>query len=129
MNVYRSHKELVSDMVRCRKWIQGALDKGNDTHDFEHIVQGVLAGDMQFWANDRCCAVTEIVVYPKKKVIHGFLVGGNLDGLSELHENAIKWAKELGCTDFTMLGRRGWLKVMPEYGWEDLNQNVMVKRL
>jgi len=120
---------ILTDLLRCHKWIQAALDKGNDTHDFEHIVQGVLNGQMQFWHNNTCCVVTEVIDYPKKRVLHLFLAGGDLNGIRDLEQNALTWAKSINCTDFTLSGRKGWLRELKKDGWEDLNQHVMKKRI
>ena len=38
------------ELLKCRKWIQLALDKGGDTHDFVDIVDGVISGHMQLWS-------------------------------------------------------------------------------
>ena len=41
------------ELLKCRKWIQSALDKGGDTHDFVDIVDGVMSGHMQLWSGER----------------------------------------------------------------------------
>ena len=120
---------MINEFQRCSHWIQAALDKGNDTHDIEHIFDGLVRGDFQFWANKECCVITEVIDYPKKRVLHIFLAGGSLEAISDLEEDAIKWAKSIGCTDFTLSGRKGWLRALRDNGWEDLNQHQMVKRI
>lgn len=120
---------LERDVLRCKPWIEAALAKGNDTHDFIHIVDGVIAGQFQFWANDTSCVITEVIDYPKKRVLHVFLAGGDLAGIRQIEPNAIEWAKSIGCTDFTLSGRKGWLRELKSDGWKDLNQHNMVKRI
>ena len=71
------------DLLRCKEWIQSALDKGGDTHSFIDVVEGVLSGHMQLWSGEKGCAVTEIVCYPNKKVLHVFLAGGKLEQISK----------------------------------------------
>ena len=67
---------MTEELIRCRHWIQLALEKGGDTHDFVDIVDGVISGHMQLWSGERGCCVTEILVYPNKKILHVFLAGG-----------------------------------------------------
>lgn len=61
--------------------------------------------------------VTEIVVYPRKKVFHVFLAGGTLQELIDFHEPAIEWAKAQGCSGMTLSGRFGWEKALASSGW------------
>ena len=107
------------DILRCRDWIQSALDKGGNTHDYIHVVESVLKGEMQLWAGKDGCAVTEIVVYPNKKVLHVFLAGGKLEQITDMHDNAVQWAKTQGCVGMTIAGRPGWKKILDKYGWKE----------
>ena len=68
---------ITEDLMRGKAWIESALKKGGNTHDFKDIVDGVMSGDFQLWMGSNGCAVTEIVVYPNKKVLHVFLAGGD----------------------------------------------------
>jgi hypothetical protein len=107
------------ELIRCKEWIQSALDKGGNTHDFIDVVEGVLKGSMQLWSGEKGCAVTEIVVYPKKKVLHVFLAGGKLEQITDMHADAVKWAKTQGCQGMTIAGRPGWKKILDKYGWKE----------
>ena len=118
--------KMLDELIRCRKWIESALDKGGNTHDFKDIVDGVIAGTMQLWANEKACAITEIVVYPNKKVFHVFLAGGKMKEVLELHDNSIEWAKAQGCEGMTLSGRKGWKKALESRGWQP-HQTVMAK--
>ena len=66
-------KGIVEKMIDCREWIESALEYSGGTHDFKDIVDGVIAGDMQFWEAPKGCAITEVIIFPKKKVLHIFL--------------------------------------------------------
>ena len=110
--------EITGELLRCEKWIQDALDVGGNTHDFRHIVDSVISGHMQLWAGEKGCAVTEIVVYPNKKVLHVFLAGGEMQQITDMEEDAVKWAKAQGCSGMTLAGRFGWKKVLKDYGWK-----------
>ena len=119
---------LHNELKRCEKWIQDALDRGPPTHDFIHIVDLVSTGRMQLWANETSCVVTEIQDFPKMRVLHLFLAGGSLEGIRDLEENALKWSKSVGCTAWTLAGRKGWERALKDNGWEVANR-FMIKRL
>jgi len=111
---------VIYELDRCRDWIQAALDVGGNTHDFSDIVEGVLKGSMQLWAGETGCAITEIVVYPKKKVLHVFLAGGDMGQIIDFQESAIQFGKMNGCEAMTLSGRRGWTKVLNKHGWVEV---------
>lgn len=105
------------DFERYRDWIQAALDHGGNTHTFEDIVHGITIGRLQLWPAPRGCAVTEIVVYPQKKVLNLFLAGGELEQFFDMYEDAAAWGRSQGCTAMTLSGRLGWERVMKPRGW------------
>ena len=109
---------LGEELSRCRGWIEDALEYCNGTHIFEDVVKAIAESRMQLWPAPRGCMVTEIVVYPRKKVLNIFLAGGELDQLLDMNEDITAWAKAQGCTGGTMIGRVGWKKVLEPMGWK-----------
>lgn len=108
------------ELQRCRPWIEAALEYSGGTHSFSDVVQGLVEGRMQLWPAERGCIVTEIVQYPKKKVLHVFLGGGELDQILDMHEDVIRWAKAEGCVGLTMSGRLGWKRPLAKHGWRPI---------
>ena len=110
-------------LMRGKDWIESALKKGGETHDFKDIVDGVLSGHMQLWMGTNGCAVTEIIVYPNKKVLHVFLAGGDkgygIKQITDMHDDAMAWSKQQGCDGMTVAGRKGWKKVLQSRGWSE----------
>ena len=60
----------LSELERCRGWIDAALEYGGGTHIYEDIVEAIVEGRMQLWPAKDSCLITEIIVYPRKKVLH-----------------------------------------------------------
>ena len=109
---------VTEELVRCRQYIDDALDYSGGTHTFDDIVLGVLSYRYQFWPLDDSCCITEIIEYPRKKVFHVFLAGGRLEQITALNEPFAKFAKANGCSSLTIAGRKGWEKVLNKLGWE-----------
>lgn len=101
-----------------RHHIEAALAYSGGTHDFDDVKQSILEGRMQLWPAPRGCAVTEIVVYPKKKVLHVFLAAGEMDQIIEMIDSAVSWGKTQECTSMTIAGRPGWARVLAPYGYK-----------
>jgi len=115
--------KLEEELIRCREWIQSALNKGGNTHEFKDIVDGIISGNMQLWLGANGCAITEIVVYPNKKVLHVFLASGDkglgIEQITDMHDDAIEFGKQQGCVGMTVTGRKGWKKVLQSRGWSE----------
>jgi hypothetical protein len=101
-----------------RGQIERALAYSGGTHLFEDVVEGVAAGRMQMWPNGDSVAVTEIIEYPRKKVLHVFLAAGRMSDLTDMIDAAFEWGKAYGCTAMTMAGRHGWRRVLARHGWQ-----------
>jgi len=103
---------------QIREWINDALEYSAGTHTFDDVLDGIRAGRMQLWPAERGCAVTEIVVYPQKKVLHVFLAAGEMDQLFDMIDEAAEWGRRQGCTSMSLAGRLGWQRAMKPLGWE-----------
>lgn len=96
-----------------------ALLIGGNTHTRQDIADGIANGRYQYWGDDQCCLVTEIVDYPQKRVLHLFIAAGNLTKLLDEYLPQVKeFAKEHGCSSLTSVSRKGFLKRFPAYGFK-----------
>ena len=117
--------EFHPEFERCRKHIEAALEYTGGTHDIIDIYEGLYKGTMQLWPAKDSCLVTEIINYPKKKVLNVFLGGGDLTEILSMHDDVISWAKQQGCTALNMTGRFGWKKPLAKHGWEPMHTSYV----
>jgi len=104
-------------LEQCKPWIEAALEYSGGTHTYQDIVDGIGEARFQLWPAPRGCLVTEIVVYPRKKVLNVFLGGGELEQLADMHKDVIAWSQAQGCTAATITGRKGWERAFKKHGW------------
>lgn len=97
--------------------IERALKYSGGTHSFDDVKAGILSGYMQIWPAERGVAVTEIISYPRRKVLNVFLAAGEMDQLLDMIDAATDWGRSQGCNAMTMTGRKGWLKILGAQGW------------
>ena len=102
--------EWVPEFKRCRQWIENALEYSNETFNIIDIADGMAHGDLQLWPAEKGVIVTQITSYPRKKVIHCFLAGGEMDDVMKLEKDVVRWGKSQGCQAITLVGRPGWAK-------------------
>ena len=101
-----------------RDKIDAALKYSGGTHLFEDVANAVAKGDMQMWCNGETVAITEVLVYPQKKVLHVFIGSGKREDLFEMIDSAWTWGQGIGCTAMTLAGRKGWMKLMSKFGFK-----------
>lgn len=116
---------ITEEFNRCRPHIEAALEYSGGTHDIIDIYEGIYKGTMQLWPAEKSCLVTEIIVYPKKKVLNIFLGGGDLTEILDMHDDVINWAKAQGCEALNMTGRFGWKKPLAAHGWEPMHSSYV----
>ena len=107
--------------------IQKAIDRGQGEYEAGDILAFLLSRDMQLWVSDdlEAAAVTQIIVYPRRKVCSVLLVGGC--GLHQWKNTKVieTWAAAQGCELMRAHGRRGWHRAV---GWQEV-YTVAEKRL
>ena len=101
-----------------RKHIEAALEYSGGTHTFDDVAKMIYEGRLQIWPAPRGCAITEIVDYPQKRVLHCFAAAGEMDQILDMIDSAIAWGKTQGCTSLTLSGRLGWQRVLDKHGFK-----------
>lgn len=107
-----------AEWYRCKPWIEAALQYAEGTHTIEDIENGIEAGTFQFFCSRNSAVVTEILNYPRKKVLNYFLIGGDLDELiKEIEPPVSAWAKTEGCSLVVGIGRKGFERAFRDSGF------------
>jgi hypothetical protein len=88
----------------------------------EELRDDTLAGVYSVWASGTETQVfvivfTRLIDYPCGRILQCFLALGNSleDCLPSLSATLEKMANDLGCVECEIIGRRGWLKLLPEF--------------
>jgi hypothetical protein len=107
---------LSSEEKRAR--FQKALDRGGNTHTIDDVVAMVNTGHAMFWEKGDGVVVTELVTFPRLKVVRYWLVAGALDDVLALQNDIDTWARFNGCQMATASGRKGWGRAAASSGWK-----------
>lgn len=105
-----------SEMIRK---LAKALELGGGVYTLDEILRSIHSGKMQGHVNGETWAVTEVQNFPRQKVVHILLVVGTLEEAIQLENEIITWAKSIGVTRLTAIGRDGWWKVRTP-GWGEV---------
>lgn len=97
----------------AKHWGEGSTDEA---------LRRVAAGEAHLWTMPNGAAVSEI-----NRSFHTWLAGGERSELLALHPHAEAWARQNGCDRMTILGRKGWERVMAPLGYRPVR--LLVKDL
>jgi len=105
-----------------KDWLEKAVWHGNGELLTEDLYAFCLQSRMQLWIsvnNDYvpCGAcVTEVIDYPRKRVIRIIALGGkDFRILMETGSQALEqWAKKIGASAIEVIGRKGWLRFLKD---------------
>ena len=113
-------------------WLKNVEEYSGGRLTLETLVDRLADGKMQLWVvkGERPVAavVTEVTEYPNIKYCLIVLAsGGNAKSwVRPVIDELERWAKHNGCNATELLGRRAWLKLLPEY---KIERYLLVKEL
>ena len=95
--------------------LQRALDRAGNTHSIEDVKAALDSGKARLWHNRGSFGVTEILQLPQKRVCRIWLAWGDMAALAEMESAVVEWARQNGCSEIRINGRRGWARVWKTY--------------
>lgn len=97
--------------------IEKALARGG-THTWEDVRDGLRAGRCQIFDSESGVWITEVMDTPLKRILHCWVVAGELPGVMALQKNVEDFARAHDCQTITAEARTGWKHVAKAYGWK-----------
>lgn len=121
MNVHDNTAAMLRKMER-------ALREGGGTHTLDDLLEEIRAGSKQSFVYGSTWAITQVLDFPRKRVLELFMVVGFGCELAILEEKIINFGKEIGADFIRTQGRRGWKNKAREMGWKNTH-NIFIKEL
>lgn len=110
------------------KKLERVLDRMGGVYTTQDILTAVRANKMQMFSEGDSIAVTQIVQYPRAKVLDILIVIGNLEQARKLHDRVLAFATEIGASIVQAYGRFGWIEDAKKRGWEIKARNFVYQR-
>jgi hypothetical protein len=111
-------QSILDELRRCRLWIEAALEYTGGTHTFDDVCHMVMIGRVKFWPQPESFLITEVLDYPRIKVYHVWLAGGDLQEITGTLPAVVAAARDAQCQTVSCAGRQGWTKVLAKLGWK-----------
>lgn len=108
--------------------LQDALDRMGNTHSLEDIIALIQNGEMQSFVEGDTWAVTQLIDFPRRRVLEVFLVVGDMDAALKLYDQVMAFAQASGSDIVRCYARDGWGKWAKPRGWTN-GQRVFVKEI
>jgi hypothetical protein len=107
------------DWRRCAPLIEAALEHQGGGYAIEDVLEGVRAGEFQFWAGKWSAVITEFIDQPHAKALNFWLLGGDLGELLKMEPSIVAFAKAHGCQRVQGGGVHvGWARVLAKAGYQ-----------
>ena len=94
--------------------IRRALDYDPSPHSLADVAEQLRSGKAQAWQEGDGLILTQVL---DGGVLNYWIAAGKMADVLALIPRIEAWARERGCTQATMTGRRGWSKVLTGLGW------------
>jgi hypothetical protein len=111
-----------------RAKLREALERAGDLYSIDDILERIRDGRMQAHVSRETIAVTEISVYPKRRVVTIILLAGDLSDGEDLHEQVFAFARKLKCDAVVAQGRVGWARLAKSHGWKTVSTNMVFRK-
>jgi hypothetical protein len=105
-----------------------ALERAGGLYELSDILERIEDGRMQAHVSRETVAVTEISVYPRRRVLTIILLAGDLADGESLHAQVLDFARKVECDAIIAQGRHGWARLAKSHGWKTVSQNMVFRK-
>jgi hypothetical protein len=105
-----------------------ALARAGDLYSLDDLLERIADGRMQAHVSHETIAVTEISVYPKRRVLTIIILVGDLDDGESLHAQVLAFARKMECDAIVAQARVGWARLAKSHGWKIVSTNMVFRK-
>lgn len=105
-----------------------ALERAGGLYELPDILERIADGRMQAHVSRETIAVTEISVYPRRRVLTMILLAGDLEDGEDLHRQVLEFARKAECDAVIAQGRYGWAHLAKSHGWKIVSSNMVFRK-
>jgi hypothetical protein len=105
-----------------------ALARAGDLYSLNDLLERIADGRMQAHVSRETLAVTEISIYPKRRVLSIIIFVGDLEDGENLHAQVLDFARKMECDAIITQGRVGWARLAKSHGWKTVSTNMVFRK-
>ena len=107
----------IEALMALKKPLLKALARAGHTHSVQDVADMIARDAVQFFGNERGACITEVINYPRRRVLNCWLTFGELEACLALQPAMEAYARECGCNALVATGREGWLPALEKQNW------------
>jgi hypothetical protein len=107
------------------KRLAKALDRQGGLWSLTDILERIAGGTMQSFVRNQSWAVTQISVFPRRRILEIVAVVGDLGDCRILHDEIIAFADKMDVDLVAAYGRLGWVPDARRNGWKIKTQSYL----
>ena len=107
-------------------WLAPAVAQSSGRISVDDLRRGLYRGEYQLWVAFKDDAIdgaiiTTITEYPNKRILTWLFIGGDHieDWCDSMHKLVERFSRDMGCEGAEIVGRKGWVRFMKKYGWNE----------
>lgn len=112
--------------------LQEALDRNEAEESLREVQDRLTFNELLCWENEEqtACIVARLVVPARggRPIMHVYLATGQMNAVLALADEVEAWARGASCAGMSLVGRRGWVRVLEDRGWQEGPAVFMEKR-
>jgi hypothetical protein len=98
--------------------IAKALLAGGDLLTLDDLRELAIAKRVQWWGDQTAAAATEVLTYPRRRILNLFMAAGDdVRDVLALQDGIVAFAQAMGCSHMVAHGRPGWGRIGRASGW------------
>jgi hypothetical protein len=105
-----------------------ALERMGGVYTVSDILAAIAEGRMQSFADGDSWAITQVVAYPRARMLDVLMAIGDLESCRRLHDRIIQYAKDNDISLIQAYGRRGWVRDAAARGWKVKTTSYLYQR-
>jgi hypothetical protein len=98
--------------------LERALDYQGGLYQLSDILERITDGTMQSWVENNSWAITQISVYPRRRLLEIVAAAGDLPDCRILHDRILQFANDMKVDLVAAYGRHGWAPDAEHHGWK-----------
>lgn len=110
------------------KRLARALERMGGVYTVSDILSAVASGRMQGFTEGESWAVTQVVDFPRARMLEILVAVGALSECRKLHDRIIEYARNNDISLIQAYGRRGWIGDAERHGWKVRTTSYLYQR-
>lgn len=104
------------------------LDRMGAVYTVQDILTAIASDRMQSFAEEESWAITQVVNFPRARMLEILAAIGDLEQCRKLHDRIINYAIDNNISLIQAYGRRGWLPDAKKNGWKVKTVSYLYQR-